>query len=85
MRPSDRPGFPEPDPATAPLVRGVIARILRGDALTRIARDLNDAGERPRRGLSWTHTGIDRLIGSPAIGGFIRVDGELRTASSTVS
>ncbi|HSP39651.1 MAG TPA: recombinase family protein, partial [Frankiaceae bacterium] len=81
MRASNRPGLPEPDPDTAPMVREIIARVLRGDALTRIARDLNEAGKRPRRGTAWTHTGIDRLIGSPAIGGFILLDGELQPAA----
>ncbi len=65
MRASDRPGLPEADPNTAPMVREVVARVLRGDALTRIARDLHEAGERRRRGAAWTHTGIDRLVGSP--------------------
>ena len=81
MRASERPGLPEPDPDTGPLVRQIIERVLRGDALTRIARDLNEAGHRPRRGSAWTHTGIDRLIGSPAIGGFILLDGELQPAA----
>ncbi len=56
-------------------------RVLRGDALTRIAQDLNHRGVLPRRGKLWTHTGIDRLISSPALGGLIEVDGELRTAA----
>lgn len=61
----------------------IYERVLRGDALTRIAQDLNDRGVLPRRGKLWTHTGIDRLISSPALGGLIAVDGELRRAAFT--
>ncbi len=66
MRFTDAPGRPEPDPDTAPTVNTILDRVLRGDSLTRIARDLNRDGHRPRRGLAWTHTGIapsDRLAG----------------------
>jgi hypothetical protein len=62
-------------------VQDIYTRVIRGDALTRIAHDLNVAEVRPRRGTAWTHTGIGRLIASPALGGLIRVDGELRRAA----
>ena len=58
-----------------------LRRVVRGEALTTIAGDLNDQGVRPRRGNAWTHTGIARLVGSPALGGLVEVDGELRAAS----
>jgi site-specific DNA recombinase len=83
MRASGRPGAPEPDPEAAQVVQQVVDRVLRGDALSRIARDLNSAGIRPRRGVAWTHTGIDRLLACPAIGGLVQVDGELRPAAFT--
>lgn len=81
MRASDSPGLPEPDDLQAALVTDIYDRVLRGDALTRIAADLNRAGERPRRGQAWTHTGVMRLIASPALGGLIEVEGELRPAA----
>ena len=81
MRASPTPGTPEPDPDTADVVRDIVRRVMRGDALTRIARDLNHIGTRPRRGKTSTHTGIDRLLASPAIGGLVEVEGELRPAA----
>ena len=83
MRPSPTPGMPEADPDNAPLVREILQRARRGDALTAIAYDLNQAGLRPRRGQEWTHTGIARLIGSPALGGLVQVDGNYREAAFT--
>ncbi|SDN38465.1 recombinase family protein [Geodermatophilus sp. DSM 45219] len=81
LRASDRPGLPEVDPAQAPVVKDIYARVLRGDALTRIAADLNRDGSRPRRGTVWTHSGVQRLISSPALGGLVQVDDELRDAA----
>jgi site-specific DNA recombinase len=81
MRPSAKPGLPETDETKAETVRRIYRRILVGDALTRIASDLNADGIRPTRGSAWTHTGISRLIASPALGGMIRVDGELQPAA----
>jgi len=81
MRATPRPGLPQVDPTQADLVRDVLERVARGDALTRIAFDLNAAGHRPRRGNAWTHTGIQRLIASPALGGMVSVDGELKPAA----
>ncbi len=81
LRASSLPGQPEPDPDQAPVVKDIFDRVLRGDALTRIARDLNASEMRPRRGQAWTHTGISRLISSPALGGLVEVDGELQAAA----
>jgi site-specific DNA recombinase len=81
MRASDRPGLREPDPEQSAVVRDIYARVLRGDALTRIAADLTTAGVPPRRGAAWTHTGILRLVTSPALGGLVQVDNELRAAA----
>lgn len=83
MQASTRPGCPEINESEAQVVREVFRRVLQGDALTRIASDLNEAGCRPRRGLLWTHTGAIRLIGSPALGGLVEVEGELIAAAFT--
>jgi len=80
LRASSVPGQPEPDPEQARTVSDIIARVLHGDSLTRIAHDLNVAGIRPRRGSTWTHTGIRRLIESPALGGLVNIDGEFKQA-----
>jgi len=76
MQASAEPGRPEPDVAQAPIVQEVFQRVIRGDALTAIARDFNERGFLPRRGQRWTHTGIIRLIASPALGGMVDVGGE---------
>jgi hypothetical protein len=81
MQASTAPGLPIPDPAQAPLVKDIYQRVLRGDALTRIAADLARAGIRPRRGAAWTHTGVLRLVTSPALGGLVELDGELHPAA----
>lgn len=81
MRASGNPGLPEGDPERAGIVTDILGRARRGDALTAIAAGLNEAGVRPKRGKAWTHTGIARLIASPALGGLIEVDGEFRKAS----
>lgn len=81
MQVGEQPGRPVPDKQQAPVVEGIFDRVLRGDALTRIAADLNAAGVKPRRGQLWTHTGIERLILSPALGGLVEIDGELRPAA----
>lgn len=83
MRKSDQPGRPEPDPQTADVVRQLFDRIIRGESLCALARDLNHRGIRPRRGSAWTHTGVDRLLASPALGGLIESEGELRAAAFT--
>ena len=75
------PGEPEPDPHTADHVRQMAARVIRGDALTTIAADLNIAGVPPKRGKAWTHTSVSRLLASPAIGGLVESEGELIDAA----
>lgn len=73
--------MPEVHPDESRIVREIFERVLRGDALTTIAIDLNRRGLRPRRGSAWTHTGISRLISSPALGGLLEVDGVLQAAA----
>jgi len=81
MRASAVAGLPEVDDDQAAVVKEVFARVLRGEALTAVALDLNRRGSRPRRGKAWTHTGLSRLINSPALGGLVEIDGELRNAA----
>lgn len=81
MKASKTPGLPEPDEEQARIVEEIFRRVLRGEALTAIALDLNNRGLRPRRGTAWTHTGLSRLINSPALGGLLEIDGELRQAA----
>jgi len=81
MRASNKPGLPEPDPEQTPIVLDIFTRTRRGDALTKIASDLNTEGVLPRRGAAWTHTGISRLMACPALGGLVEVDGELHDAA----
>lgn len=81
LRAGETPGMPVIHEREAAVVRDVFARVLRGDALTRIAADLNAAGLKPRRGDGWTHTGTLRLISSPALGGLIDIGGELHDAA----
>ena len=78
---SDTPGMPRVEPSEAAVVASIFDRVARGDALSRIAADLNRDGVRPRRGQAWTHTGVLRLISSPALGGLVDVEGELRSAA----
>ena len=80
MKASTAPGRPEPDPDQTAVVSDIFRRVTCGDALTQIAGDLNKQEVPPRRGKAWTHTGIARLIASPALGGLVDVQGELRTA-----
>lgn len=81
LRVGEEPGKPARDDEQAPVVKGIFERINRGDALTRIAADLNRAGVSPRRGKLWTHTGVERLCLSPALGGLVQVEDELRPAA----
>jgi DNA invertase Pin-like site-specific DNA recombinase len=69
-----------PKPAEARVVREIGERVLTGEAVTSIANDLNRRKLAPKRGSHWTHTSVSRLITSPALGGFIEIDGALRPA-----
>jgi DNA invertase Pin-like site-specific DNA recombinase len=81
MRRTAASGVLEVDVQQAATVRFISDRIIKGDALTKIAAELNSSGSLPRRGTAWTHTGILRLISSPALGGLHEVDGECRPAA----
>lgn len=71
----------EPDPETAPVVQGIVARLLAGEGLYRIAADLNAAGVLsprahaahrrgdPHDGPRWTSTVIRNLLGKPSLMG----------------
>jgi DNA invertase Pin-like site-specific DNA recombinase len=81
MRASNQPGMPAAHQQEAETVREIFEQIRRGDALTKIARELNARAIKPRRGAGWTHTAIERLISCPALGGQVNLDGELRAAA----
>ena len=81
MRRSSKPGVLEVDEDQAAVVRVIADRIIKGDALTKIAASLNADRYKPRRGKAWTHTGVLRLMSSPAIGGLHVMDRELRPAA----
>lgn len=81
MRPSAKAGLPEVDDAQGRVVEEIFQRVLRGEALTAIALDLNRRGVRPRRGQAWTHTGLKRLMSSPALGGMVQSESGPRRAA----
>ena len=76
-----RPGMPVPHPVEAPIVCEIFDRVVRGEALTRIAADLNERGVKPRRGRAWTHTSASRLVASAALGGLVYSSGDLQPAA----
>src|SRR5690606_8684111 len=56
----------EPDPSTAPIVQELARRILGGESVYSIAKDLNERGvPAPRRG-PWRGGNIQRLVCNPA-------------------
>lgn len=83
MKQSTTPGLPESDPDQSPIVIELLERVTRGDALTAIAADLTRRGLRPRRGSRWTHSGVLRLLQSPALGGLVELDGAHHVAAFT--
>ena len=52
----------EPDPNEAPVVREIVARLARGEAITAIERDLDRRKIRTRAGARWSHSSIARLV-----------------------
>jgi DNA invertase Pin-like site-specific DNA recombinase len=69
----------EPDPDTAPIVAEVVGRVLQGETLGTVIRDLNS----PRRavpspkGKRWQATPLRKIITSPAIAGLRQHHGEI--------
>ncbi|HKD97445.1 MAG TPA: recombinase family protein, partial [Micromonosporaceae bacterium] len=61
LRP-DKTGHLEHDPATADTAREIAERMLAGETLARVARDLNDRGVPSPRGVAWTATSIGQLV-----------------------
>lgn len=58
-----------PDPETAPIVREVFARLRAGDALRRIANDLNARGVPSSKGGSWDERKVRQLALKPQYAG----------------
>src|SRR5690606_29415100 len=54
-----------PDPATAPLVREIFERFVRGDGTRAIAIWLNDIGVRTRSGAGWTPQAVSYVLRNP--------------------
>ena len=52
----------EPDPSEAPIVREVIERISRDEAVSAILRDLGARGVRTRAGGAWSRSSVNRLV-----------------------
>lgn len=75
----------EPDPVTAPIVREVAARALRGETYYAIARDLNARGVPTRRaarlgyneGRGWTGSMLKQMLSRPAYAGLREHNGEI--------
>lgn len=65
------------DPHEAPILRDIADRILAGDTLWAITRDLQERGVRPSRGGRWTHHAVHRCITNPRIAGFRTHCGEI--------
>jgi site-specific DNA recombinase len=69
----------EPDPATAPIVKEVAARVLQGETLGTVIRDLNS----PKRGIPspkgkrWATSPLRKIVTSPAIAGLRAHRGEV--------
>lgn len=82
----------EPEPHESAVVREIVGRLLRGDALNQIASDLNSRGEaspydavsarcgRDLTGAAWVGTQVRRLALSPAYAGLRTHRGELTEA-----
>jgi site-specific DNA recombinase len=71
----------KPDPAQRAVVLEIASMAEAGMSLTAIAAALNARAVRPRRTDTWTHTSVRRLLASPALGGLVRLEGELRQAA----
>lgn len=57
-------------PARQKVVNEIMQRILDGEAMNAIARDLNERGERTADGHLWSQTTISRIVHNPAIAGY---------------
>lgn len=73
-------GKPEIDPAEAAVVQEIFSRVLHGDKLIDIARDLNARGIKTKRGYAWGRSSFNALLSNERyigtyIYGDVRVDG----------
>lgn len=67
----------EPDAELVPIVANMANRVLRGDALAAIARDLEAAGVPTARGGKWAPTTVRSVLTSPTIAGLRSHKGEV--------
>jgi site-specific DNA recombinase len=67
----------EPDPVTGPIVQEVVGRVLQGETLGTVLRDLNARGVPSPKGKRWQATPLRKIISSPAIGGLRQYHGEI--------
>lgn len=65
-----------PDPATAPIVRELVARVAAGSTLYAEVQRLNDEGVPSARGARWSTYGVQRLVTSDVILGRLVHRGE---------
>ena len=77
------------DPETAPVVRSVIERVLRGDAVSQIAEDLSDQGVltpadlnkvrngKPAARARWRRSTLFNQLASPALRGYVMHQGDV--------
>lgn len=60
-----------PDPAEAGVVREVVTRVLAGESVASLARELNARDIRPRSGADWGTNTLSRLLRSPSLAGYM--------------
>lgn len=69
-------------PAEAHLVRDMTQRVLVGESLLSVARELNREGFRTSTGQEWTPTSVRRLIVRPRNAGFVEYRGDPEAAEA---
>jgi site-specific DNA recombinase len=61
----------EPNAREADVVRDIARRVLEGESLRQIARELNRRGIRPRSGAEWSTGTLSRVLQSPTVAGYM--------------
>jgi DNA invertase Pin-like site-specific DNA recombinase len=64
------------DDTEATVIRDAAARVIAGDSLTSIVRDLNDSGARSSTGKAWSRRSIAHILTSATTAGLIHISGE---------
>lgn len=60
-----------PDPREADVVREIVERVLNGESVSALARELNARGLRPRSGADWGTSTLTRVLRAPQIAGYM--------------